>query len=271
MRSTQRDSKPRSGSPGAANEQENTSVLGRAFCLLDAFVPDGREMGLSELAQRTKLAKATVHRLANQLIELGVLERSGQRYRPGLHLFELGAMATRQRRLRDVALPFMEDLYEATHETVHLGVVDRTEVVYLEKIVGPRGSPVATHVGTRKPLYCTGIGKAILAFGDPLLLEAVCSQSMERRTPYTLATRSSLAEELEQIRKEGVAYDREEYNLGTACVAAPIADRDGQVIAAISLTGPTGRFIPSRYAPAVRTAALALSRALAAPLRSTGR
>lgn len=154
-------------------EWDTSSVLVRAFCVLDAFVPEGGEMGLSELVRRTGLPKATVHRLATQLVDIGALEKMGDRYRPGLRLFELGSVVVRHRRLRDSALPLMEDLYEATHETVHLGIPDGLDVLYLEKIVGPRGSPVSTRVGTRKPLYCTALGKAMLAFSPGELLRAV--------------------------------------------------------------------------------------------------
>ncbi len=113
-------------------------MLERAFSLLEALGSDGTSVGLAELARRAGLPKATAYRLANQLIDLHVLERAGQEYQLGLKLFELGNSVARQRELREAALPFMEDLYEATHETIHLGVLDETEVLYVEKIAGRR-------------------------------------------------------------------------------------------------------------------------------------
>jgi len=243
-------------------EWDTTSVLVRAFCVLDAFVPEGGEMGLSELVRRTGLPKATVHRLATQLVDIGALEKMGDRYRPGLRLFELGSVVVRHRRLRDSALPLMEDLYEATHETVHLGIPDGLDVLYLEKIVGPRGSPVSTRVGTRKPLYCTALGKAMLAFSPGELLRAVLAGGLTAHAPRTIVLPDLLMAEVEKARQSGLAYDFEEYVPGTSCVASPILDRNRLAIAALSVTGPVTRFDPERYAPAVRTAALTLSRTL---------
>jgi len=245
-----------------STEWNDTSVLARAFRVLDAFVPEGADMGLSELARHTGMAKATVHRLASQLVEAGALEKAGDRYRPGIRLFELGSVVKRHRRLRDAALPLMEDLYEATHETVHLGIHDRLDVLYLEKIVGPRGSPISTRVGTRKPMHCTAIGKAILAFSPPELTAAVLASGLTPYAPRTIRTPEILLAELDRAAQTGVTYDREEYALGTSCVASPIVDRNRFAIAAISITGPSERFDPERYVPAVRTAALALSRQL---------
>jgi len=230
--------------------------------LLEAFGPDGRELGLAELARRAKLPKATTFRLTSQLVGLGALERNGDAYRLGLRLFELGATVARQRRLRDAALPFMEDLYEATHETIHLGVLAGLDVLYIEKIAGRRGSAVRTQVGTRKPLYCTALGKAILSHADPSLLEAVVDAGISRHSPHTLTSPHRLAEELSIAATDGVAYDREEYRLGTTCVASPLLDRGRLAVGALSVTGLTGRFYPERAAAAVRTAALGLSRAL---------
>ena len=238
------------------------SVLERAFSLLEVVGSDGTSVGLAELARRAGLPKATAYRLANQLIELHVLERVGQEYQLGLKLFELGSSVARQRELREAALPFMEDLYEATHETIHLGVLDDVEVLYVEKIAGRRKCTVPTTLGTRKPLYCTGLGKAILAYSTPQLLQAVIHNGLRA----ALGTRSPIhiGFELELMRaaETGVAYDREEYELGITCVSSPLLNAAGRAWAAISVTGPTTRFHPERTATAVRTAALGLTRVL---------
>jgi IclR family transcriptional regulator, acetate operon repressor len=238
------------------------SVLERAFSLLEVLGSDGASVGLAELARRAGLPKATAYRLANQLIDLHVLERTGQQYRLGLKLFELGNSVTRQRELREAALPFMEDLYEATHETIHLGVLDDIEVLYVEKISGRRKCTVPTMLGTRNPLYCTGLGKAILAYSAPELLEAVIQNGLSRRTQYTITDPRRLHLELTRAAETGVSYDREEFELGITCVGSPLLNRAGRAWAAISVTGPTIRFRPERSAAAVRTAALGLTRAL---------
>jgi IclR family transcriptional regulator, acetate operon repressor len=238
------------------------SVLERAFSLLEVVGSDGTSVGLAELARRAGLPKATAYRLANQLIELHVLERVGQEYQLGLKLFELGSSVARQRELREAALPFMEDLYEATHETIHLGVLDDVEVLYVEKIAGRRKCTVPTTLGTRKPLYCTGLGKAILAYSSPQLLQAVVRNGLARRTRYTITDPHRLELELVRAAETGVTYDREEYELGITCVSSPLLNAAGRAWAAISVTGPTTRFHPERTATAVRTAALGLTRVL---------
>lgn len=239
------------------------TVLQRAFTILGAFNSDTHDVGLAELVRRTGLPKTSVYRLANQLVAVGALERrSSGTYRLGLRLFELGSAVVHQRRLREAALPLMEDLYEATHQTVHLGVLDGAEILYIEKIPGRPASSVRTSVGTRKPLYCTALGKAILAFATADLLSLVARQPLHQYTPYTITTLPRLRKELDQVAQTGVAFDREEYVLGISCVASPMRDRDGYARAALSITGASRRFAPDESAAAVRTAALTLTRIL---------
>jgi len=240
----------------------SSSVLGRAVELLDAFSPDTVSLSLAELTRRSGLPKPTAYRLANQLVEFGLLERGGTTYRLGLRLFELGSAVSRQRRLRDAALPVMQDLYEATHETIHLGVLDGLEVLYIDKIAGKRATSVATRTGTRKPLHCTALGKVILAHSPPALLDAVLEAGLARHSPRSITDPAGLRAELANIADQGVAYDREEYSLGVTCVAAPLLDRDSGAQVAISITGPSARFDPTSRAPTVRMAALSLARTL---------
>jgi len=231
---------------------------------LRAFEVDGGGLGLTELAERAQLPKATTYRLAAQLVSLGVLDKTRGGYRLGLELFKLGSAVASQRKLREAALPFLEDLYEATHETVHLGVLDGSEVLYLEKIVGRRMSPVTTHLGIRNPLYCTGLGKAILAHSSPELVKSVIRDGLVARTPHTITVPNVLKDELLSIVESGIAFDREEHSLGVNCVAAPVLDGEGRARAAISITGPVSRFRPESGAAAVRTASLTLRRSLRA-------
>lgn len=230
--------------------------------MLEVFGPDGRDVGLAELSRRAKLPKATTFRLANQLVDLGALERNLVGYRLGMRLFELGSKVSCQRRLRDSALPLMEDLYEATHETVHLAVRDELCVLYIEKIRGRTSMMTRTQIGTRRPLHCTALGKTILASSDDSLTAAVIEAGLTRFTPYTITSPQRLVDELEVARKEGVAYDREEYQVGVTCVAAPVFGPSHEVEASLSVTGLAGRFHAERQAAAVRTATLALSRSL---------
>jgi IclR family acetate operon transcriptional repressor len=241
---------------------ETASLAGRIVALLDSFEPEDRDITLTELTRRTKLPKATTYRLATQLVEHDLLEKTHGGYRLGLRLFELGSIVYRHRRLREAALPFMEDLHEATRWTVQLGVLDHGEVLYIEKIRGKVNSARDTHAGARRPLHCTGLGKAILAHSPPEVVRAVLEAGLPRFTRYTIVAPGLLLKELETVVQTGVAYDREESLIGNTCVAAPVLDRDGKAKVSMSLAGATEQFDPERSAFAVRTAALGLSRAL---------
>lgn len=245
-----------------SDQRNDVSVLGRAVRVLSALATRDGGLGLAELSRATGLPKTTVYRLAAQLVELRLLERSGERYRLGVAVFEIGSSVRWQSRLREAALPFMADLYESTHETVHLGALSGLEVIYLEKIVGHRMAPVRTPVGIRRPLCCTAMGKAILAFQSNALLEAVTSAGLPECTPYTVRTRTALEVQLEDARQTGIAYDRQETALGVVCAAGPILSRGGVAVGALSVTGPAARLDLMRIAPAVRVAVLGLNRYL---------
>src|SRR5882757_2772111 len=140
------------------------SVLGRAVAIVSAFNSDDESVKLSELARRTGLPKATVHRFLQQLCGLNLTERTAAGYRLGLRIFEIGMREPVSRDLR-AAVPILGDLRDATHETVHLAVLDGSEVLYVEKLVGHHGPPLHSRVGGRLPAHCTAVGKALLAFG----------------------------------------------------------------------------------------------------------
>jgi DNA-binding IclR family transcriptional regulator len=240
------------------------SVLGRALTLLTAFRPGDGELTLAELTRRTGIPKPTTHRMLGELAQWNVVERTPRGVRLGMRLFELGQLAPLQRGLREAAAPFLADLFEATHETVHLAVPDGLDVVYVQKLNGRHGPQISTRIGGRMPAYCTGVGKAMLAFGPPERFAAVVAAGLSRRTPRTVVAPGLLAEELARVRERGVAEEHEESTVGIACVAAPVRDGSLHAVAAISITGWANRLDAARLAPAVRTAALGLSRALRA-------
>lgn len=225
------------------------------MALLRAFRPDDHQVALAELVRRTGMHKATAHRLAGQLVELRLLDRVEGGYRLSGGLFELGMMASLERSLLEMAMPFLQDLYERTHETVHLGVRDGHDVLYVAKIGGHRAMSAPSRTGGRLPMYCTAIGKAMLAFSPPELQAAVLSGPLPRRTAHTIAAPGMLRTQLERIPERGVSFEREESTLGIVCVAAPVLDEDNLAVAAISVAGPTMRFRPEQHATAVRAAA----------------
>lgn len=238
------------------------SVVDRVSRLLDAYPADQADLSLAQLSRRSGLPKSTAHRLLAELEGIGFVERHAGGFRLGMRLFELGQLVPRQRTLRDAAVPFMEDLREATRQTVHLAVLDGVEVVYVEILRQPNQPALPSRVGGRMPAYCTGVGKALLAHADPAVVAAVVAGGLPRRTPYTIRSPEALYRQLEEVRRTGTAHDHEESGLNFACTASPVTGVDGRVVAALSVTGRLPMLQTDRTAPAVRTAALALSRAL---------
>lgn len=243
-------------------------MLSRADLVFGAFEAQCQPLSLSDLARRTGLPKTTAHRTVSQLFALGWLTRSGDNYALSDRVFRLAAVVPGRMELREVALPFLEDLYEATHETVHLAVRDGLAALYVEKISGHRKITSLTRVGGHMPLYCTGVGKVLLAYADEQVVEQVLDQGMPARTSATITQPGLMRAELRRIRELGLAYDREESTVGMTCVAAPVAGGDGQVVAAISVTGGARRFHPHQLGPAVRAAALGIGRGLGTPAQS---
>ncbi len=244
-------------------------MLSRAFALLTCFTEADGDLSLAELSRRTGIPKATVHRLVSQLAHWGAVEQTPAGVRLGMRLFELGQLAPRQRDLREAARPHMEDLRQATADTVHLAVLDGSDVVYLEKLTGRRGPPLPSRVGGRMPAHCTGVGKSLLAFSPDATVAEVVASGLVRRTPRTITIPAVLLRELADIRRSGLAFDREESTPGVVCVACPVLGRTGDVVAAVSISGWSNRLDPGRVASAVRTATLAISRQLA-PVRAPG-
>lgn len=230
--------------------------------IISAFTSADSVLGISELARRTGLAKSTVHRLVSDLADHQILERSGTGVVLGIRLFELGRMAPRKRDLREAALPYMADLSAATRQTVHLAVLDGTEVVYLEILRRPDAPPLPSRVGGRLPAHATGVGKAILSRSPQATVDTVIRTRLPRVSERTIVAPGVLRRELQTVRTHGIAYDLEESGRGLVCAASPIIGPDDGVAGALSVSGWSGRLDLRRMAPAVRTAALALSRDL---------
>lgn len=234
------------------------TVLGKAVTILRAYRSEDQALPLAELVRRTGLHKATVHRLAGELVANRLLDRVDGGYRLSGGLFELGMLASLERSLLEMAMPFLQDLYERTHETVHLGVRDGHDVVYVAKIGGHRQAKSPSRTGGRIPLHCSAIGKTLLAYAAPDLKQEVLSGPLARRTPHTIVAPGILRRQLDRIVETGVAFEHEESALGINCVAAPVVGPGGETVAAISVTGPTGRFRPETQVAAVRAAAAGL-------------
>lgn len=227
------------------------SVLGKARLILEAFQLDDVDLSLSELARQTGISKASVHRLAQELLEWGMLERSGLAYRLGMRAFELGSRVPRFRVLRDAVRPLMEGLHFSTKETVHLAVLDGLDVLYLEKVTGARQATRPSRIAGRMPLHSTATGKVLLAYGPPSLLDEVVDRGLERVTPVTIVLPGVLAEQLRGVRERQYAVEQEETTAGYTSVAVPLFGSSGMVLAALSLTAPTFRADTAAFAAAL--------------------
>jgi IclR family transcriptional regulator, acetate operon repressor len=238
------------------------TYLHRVVAVLTAFKGEENAVSPAELARRVGLPKSTVHRIVTSLVEEGFLERQAAKVRLGVRLFEIGQRVPRQRVLRDAARPYMHDLREATRQTVHLAILEGTQVVYIDILTSPGAPPLPSRVGGRLPAHVTGVGKAMLAYSPPETVRAVLDGGLPRVSPRSTVAPGLLARELAGIRETGVAYDHEESGPGIVCAASPVVGGDGEVLGALSVSGWSTRVRLDHVAPAVRTAALALSRTL---------
>jgi DNA-binding IclR family transcriptional regulator len=235
--------------------------LDRAAAILGAFDAAHRELTLAALVTRCGLPRSTTHRTAMRMIQLGWLEKPDDRYRIGNRLFEIASLAPIRLELREAVLPFLQDLHHATKLTVQLGVLDGPQVLVVEKITGHRPMPMLSQTGGMIPAHCSALGRAILAYSPPPVIDAVLDRPLPARTSRTLTSRVAIMRELAAIPERGWAIDREEGNIGVSCVAAPIIGPLGDVSAALSVTGPSQLVRADRLGPAVRMAAAAASRA----------
>lgn len=226
-----------------SHQRANTGTLGKALAILDAIVSAPEPLRFTDLLQRVKQPRGTLHRhlrhlLAEDLIAVG----PGQTYEPGIRALHFAAQAWRRNGLRRIAEPFMRDLNDATGETVHLGLLRGQEVIYLDKLESRQAIRMHSQIGRSSPVYCTGVGKAALATLPPDELRALAQKIHYRRfTPNTLTSARKLLAEVTLIRREGIAYDREEHEEGIFCVASPIAGPEGRFTAGISVTAPAFR------------------------------
>jgi DNA-binding IclR family transcriptional regulator len=233
--------------------------------LLEIIAEDG-EMGVSDLARRLGVHKATASRLASTLAGRGLIERDRAtgRYRLGFGLIRLAGAVMANLDLVRVARPILEDLAHETRETVNLGVLAGDAVVYVDQLSGARSVVSVNWVGRRTPLHCTSNGKVLMAHASPSDRERLLGRPLERLTARTVVDPRALAAELEDVRRRGYAQTLEELEEGLNAVAAPIRQADGSLAAALSTSGPafrmTARDLPRIGQLTVRAAAEVSSR-----------
>jgi DNA-binding IclR family transcriptional regulator len=250
--------------PGAARQPPGLdTVLGKTMAILNSFTLDRASLTFADLQQATGLSKATLHRLLGDLLAVRLLDRLEGRYLLSKLVFELGMRASVERSLLEIALPFLEDLYERTHETVHLGVREEYEVLYIAKVGGHQQARSPSRIGGRMPLHATAIGKVLLAHAPESVRDQVLDNPLERRSARTVTSTAVLRAQLETVIESGTAFEYEESAPGIVCVAAPVLDVHDRILAAVSVTGPISRFAPDRHAAAVKAAAAGVAATLA--------
>ncbi|MBB4932893.1 DNA-binding IclR family transcriptional regulator [Lipingzhangella halophila] len=243
-----------------------TTVTSKVLAMLGAFTPSGAELTLTEMARRAGLSVPTAHRRAAELVEWGALERGAEgRYRIGLRLWEVASLAPRGLGLREVAMPFLEDLYEVTRENVQLAVREGTELVFVERIAGRHAIPVLTRVGGRFDLHATGVGMVLLAHAPAEVQEEVLARPLRSYTSRTVTDPVVLRRHLAHVRRAGYASSEGQVTTDALSVAAPVVGRRGDVVAAVSLVVRLGDARPAALAPLVQAAGRGISRSLCSP------
>ena len=201
--------------------------------------------GVTELSCKLNLPKSTIYRILHSLKEEGFLiqDLKDNKYSLGLNFFELGSIVIGSMELHEKARPILRELVKATDETVHLTVLNGAEVIYIDKIESTQSFQMYSKLGRRAPAYCTGVGKALLAYlPEKDIDELFKDKKLIAYTKNTITDLDKLKEELKIIHQRGYAIDNEEINYGLKCVAAPIKNYTGKTIASISISGSPENF-----------------------------
>lgn len=250
-----------------AEPKYHVRVIDRAASLLQCFSLEQPELGVVELASMVGMSGGTAHRLLASLADHRLVQQdpATKRYRLGLGLFELGNQVLISLQPVEQAKPYLERLVKETGETAHLAVMDGGMALYVAKVECSFSIRIGSMVGQRYPCHCTGLGKVLLAYhadgGDLVAGE----QDLSRRTGRTIVDLDHLRRELALTAERGYAIDDQEFEDGLRCVAAPVVDHTGAVIAAVSVSGPIARItddVLDEFTGEVVSVARDISRAL---------
>ena len=212
--------------------------LARGLRVLEIMAEMTEGIGVTELADRLEVNKATASRLVHTLLAHGFVEQAsdGRRFQLGPVLVQLSRSVINRMPLRETAKPYLHKLVKVTGECAHLAIYAQGQALYIDQVESDATLRVNAEVGQMAPLYCTALGKVLLAFGDYPLPE-----DLEIRTAATIITREKLVLELEKVRKQGFAIDDEEYDEGVRCIAVPVFDFRNKIVGAVGISGPAAR------------------------------
>ncbi|MEN9715323.1 MAG: hypothetical protein RJA35_790 [Actinomycetota bacterium] len=248
----------------AKPQTDDKSVTARVLAVLDAFDSSHRRQTLASISRRSGLPLSTTHRFVGQLVEADALIRcSDGSYEIGSKLWRLGLLASVHADLREIALPYMEDVYQLGVDAVQIGVLDGIRCLVIERIAGSRSIEVVSRPGARLPLHASGIGKVLLANGGIDLQEAVLG-SLERFTEETVTDPAVMRQQLKQIKQQAFASTKQELARGAISVAVPIKGYGGKVVASLGVIVPAKRKDAIHLVQVLKVTAEALGRKLVA-------
>jgi IclR family KDG regulon transcriptional repressor len=231
-------------------ERENmVKSVSRALDIIDIVSSEKNGLGVTEIAKQMDINKSSVYRILSTLVQYGYMEQDEEtsRYKLGYKFLEMSSKLLESIDLRKEAKPYLQELEKETNEVIHLVVYDQGEVIYIEKLEGTETLRMHSKVGKRAPMHCTAVGKAILAhLPSNVVLDVLERKGMPRHTDKTITDKDEFLKELAQVKQKGYALDLEENEYGIRCIAVPIFDHVGKVIAAVSLSGPTIRMTYER-------------------------
>lgn len=240
------------------------SIL-RAYNVLKCFSGGKTHFKISDLARQLHLDRSTTYRILLSLEKCGLVEKERKtgEFSLGIAAFEIGNTYLRKTDLIRVSKPIMMDLALKVQETVHLAVLSGTEIVYVDKVDSPRAVGMMSKIGQRAPVHCTALGKVLLAFQTEDELSRIIGEiRLKSFTRNTITSKSKLMEELREVGKQGYALDRREHEEGIECIGAPIRDHLGDIIAALSISGPQQKLntpLEKRFVKEVKNAASLIS------------
>jgi IclR family KDG regulon transcriptional repressor len=219
------------------------TTLAKGLKMLEAVARSDGPRGVSELGRELGMTRSNAHRLLQTLSALGYVrhDKALGQYETTLRLFELGSAVISRRDIRTISQPLMQELRQRVDENVILSVRDGCEVVVLDRVEGTRTLRTYTPLGSRNPMHCSSAGKVLLAHAPDDVVGAVL-QTLEKFTPRTITSKAKLLAELARIRTQGHAIAQADWRDDVGGVAAPIRQSDGVVVAALSVSGPIGRF-----------------------------
>ncbi len=265
------DEKPVTYRPHGSQERPRDYIqsLDRAVEILEYLAFSKESRGLLEISKALQLHKTTVHRILGTLSHRGYVQQDPEtsRYRIGLRLLEIGDAALQNLDLRPLH-PFLQELMQHSQETVHLGVLEDYEIVYVDKVESKETIRMYSRLGHRVPAHCTSMGKMILAHSPQALVRSLAAEKgLPKFTANTIVDEETLGHHLDEVRLQGYAVDDEEYEQNIRCIAGPVFDYKAKIAAAFSISGPKFRMTSQRLrelAPLVKEYSQIMSRALGA-------